>query len=156
VTKAEAALLALRDLAATVRTVNGYATDAGARVELSPFYSDMGDADEYLTLVYESSDLALDGKDLDGAMRSYQMEAVYHIDAHVRPDAGREAQQYARLKGDMRRAVLSLIGSRLRYDGAEIGSARYRGAALIPEARDAGVIGVRTTVAVRYTETVTH
>lgn len=154
-TKAEAALLALRDLAATVRTVNGYLTDAGARVEMSPFFSEMGD-DEYLTLVYESSDLALDGKDLDGAMRSYQMEAVYHIDAHVRPDAGREAQQYARLKGDMRRLVLSLVGSRLRYDGAEIGSARYRGAALIPEARDAGVIGVRTTVAVRYTETVTH
>lgn len=153
-TKAEAALLALRDLAATVRTVNGYATDAGVRVDVSPFFSEM--TDEYLTLVYESSDLALDGKDLDGAMRSYQMEAVYHIDAHVRPDAGREAQQYARLKGDMRRLVLSLVGSRLRYDGAEIGSARYRGAALIPEARDAGVIGVRTTVAVRYTETVTH
>lgn len=46
-TKAEAALLALRDLAATVRTVNGYLTDAGARVDVSPFFSEMGD-DEYL------------------------------------------------------------------------------------------------------------
>lgn len=153
---AELSLLAIADMVREIRTANGWQSEAGADVRLSPWFAEIADAQQTQALVYESSDTPVGGADLDGTMRKVRMEQVVFIEVYARPLHGREAQQYAQIKADLRRCILAPLGARLIYDGAEIGSIYFRGVSLIDEARALGLIGARCTVAVKYTENVQH
>lgn len=117
---AELSLLAIADMVREIRTANGWQSEAGADVRLSPWFAEIADAQQTQALVYESSDTPVAGADLDGTMRKVRMEQVVFIEVYARPLHGREAQQYAQIKADLRRCILAPLGARLIYDGAEL------------------------------------
>lgn len=153
---AELSMLAIADMVREIRTANGWQSEAGADVRLSPWFVEMADAQQTQTCIYELSDLQVDGKDLDGTARTNRMEQIISVEVYARPIFGREAQQYAQIKADLKRCIQKPIGARLNYGGSEIGSVFYRGTTLNEDARALGLIGATARVVVKYTETVQH
>ncbi len=155
----ERALLAIEALLLELRTANGYATEVGADVRLSPLFAELADDADWQTLVYTASESygakPDDDEGIVGNQRSYHLALVMHIDAHRRLDVPKTAQHAAQIRDEVRTAMLVRSG-RLLLDGVLVGAIRYLGNELITEALTKGVVGVRTRVRVTAQQSITH
>ena len=154
------ALAAIAALLAGVRTANSYSTEVGADVRKSFQFSELADDADWQTLVYTASETyttpgAPDAEGIAGNQRSYNLTLVIHIDAHRRLDGIETSDAAAAIKADVRRAMLVPSG-RLKLSGVEVGSIRYLGNELIPEALAYGALGIRNRVRVNAKQTITH
>lgn len=153
------ALQAIEALLSNVRTGNGYATEVGADIRLSPLFAELADDADWQTLVYTAREFygAKPEEDvgIDGGQRIYQLALDINIDAHQRLNAALAAQDAALIKADVRTVMLPRSG-RLLLDGVLVGAIRYLGNELIVDALTKGVLGIRTRVRVIAQQTVTH
>lgn len=149
----ERALLAVEVLLLQIRTANGYVTESGANVLVSPVYVDMEDGADWETLVYVASEInTADGKgeqtSIAGNMRTYWSVMTINIDVHTRIDPVRAGVQVEQIKDDVRAAMLPEHGI-LYLSGARVGSLHYIGSTLITDLLGAGVIGLRSQAVVK-------
>lgn len=157
----ERALLAVEALLLPIRTANGYTTESGANVLVSPVYAEMEDGEDWETLVYVASEVYSVASNsetptaLAGNMRTYWAALTINIDVHTRIDAQRAAQQVERIKDEVRGAMLPASGV-LLLDSVRVGSLSYIGNSLITDLLASGVIGSRAQVLVRAQQSITH
>lgn len=155
-TGGELALLALEQLVIPIRTSNGWRTEIGENVRLSPIYSDFKDETQSMTMISEASEaLGKDGVGIQGNMRDYRVALTFNVDSFCRMEAGRESVQVSQIKADHRKVFLVPSGI-LTYGGSRVGSIAILGTDLITQFQDGGVIGNRTRVLVEFVERVTH
>lgn len=157
----ERALLAIEALILPLRTANGYATESGSNVLVSPVYAEMEDGEDWETLIYVANEVYSVAANNDtptaiaGNMRTYWKTLTINIDVHTRIDAQRAAVQIEQIKDDVQGAMLPVSGV-LMLDSVRVGSLSYIGNTLITDLLGAGVIGSRAQVLVRAQQTITH
>lgn len=155
-TGGELSLLALEQLVIPIRTSNGWRTEIGENVRLSPIYAEFKDTSQSMTMISEASEeLGKAGAGIQGNMRDYRVALTFNVDSFCRLEAGRESVQVSQIKADHRKAFLVESGI-LKYDGVRVGSIAILGTELISSLIAGGVIGNRTRVLVEFVERVTH
>lgn len=159
-TTGELVLDAVAALLVPVRTAGGYLTEAGADVRHSPFFSAFKDAQQWLTLLYVSSEsygAKLDSEDgITGNQRIFQLSLQLNVDVFRRVDEVVAAKHFEQIKSEVRVALLPPSG-RLALEGVErAASIKYLGNELITEQLPAGVVGVRSRARVVVQERITH
>ena len=149
----ERALLAVEALLLTVSIFNGWQIDAGLQVRVSPVYVDLT-ADLYWdTQIYTSAEeiSGFQGGPVVSVSKRISVGHSINVDVYTAIDPGREAQQYQRIKGDIRKALSPASGGLTDATG-QIGQIEHLGATYILEKLDSGVIGVSTKIKINYIE----
>ncbi len=151
----ERALLGIKALLMPIRTASGYQTEVGADVALSLPNANISDDLYWRTLVYVADEVINDGAGIAGNFRTYSVKLTINIDVLTRSEDGNEGQQIERIKSEVRAAMLPQSGILLE-SGTRVGSLHYTGNLLITDLLSSGVLGLRSTVIVKFTEDVTH
>lgn len=149
----ERALLAIEALILPVGIANGWNTDAGLQVRVSPMFVDLTKDLYWETLIYTASEeiTGFQGGPVVAVSRRISVAHFVNVDTFTSIDPGREAQQFQRIKSDIRKALSPATGGLSDATG-QIGQVEHLGAAFITEKLDSGVIGVNTRIKVNYIE----
>lgn len=149
-THGERVIAALVAAVSAIRTAGSYLTDAGAVVLDTPAFREMARDEQWLTLVYESDEDVGNGAGAHGNGQSDVPIAVtVNIDVHWR--ATGPGSLYQRVKRDLRQALLP---GRINDANGPLGGLIVQGPSLITDQLEAGIVGLRQPVIVRYRERV--
>lgn len=149
----ERALLAVEALILPVGIANGWNTDAGLLVRVSPVFVDLTDDLYWETLVFTTDEQisGFQGGPVVAVSRRISVGHFIAISTYTAVDPGRESQQFQRIKSDHRKALSPATGG-LSDALGQIGQIEHIGATFIPDKLSAGVMGVSTQIKVNYIE----
>lgn len=149
----ERALLAVEALLLPVGIANGWNTDAGLQVRVSPVFVDLTKDLYWETLVFTNEEQisGFQGGPVVAVSRRISVGHFITVATFTATDPGREAQQFQRIKGDHRKALSPATGGLYDASGA-IGQIEHIGSTFIAEKLDTGVMGVSTQIKVNYIE----
>jgi hypothetical protein len=147
------AIESIGELVRQVRLVDGWLTDAGVNVLLSPVSAELGDEGYSLALVYALDEVVTgyQGGPAVAATQRMEIELPIVVDVLMPSQPGRESVQFHRIAYDLRRA-LSPKNGELCDDIGVIGQIEHGGASAILDATEAGAVGCQTRVTIRYIE----
>jgi len=147
-THGQKVLRAVAALVTAVRTSAGYATEAGADVQIqSPAFFTPPELGDQVTLVYSPEKQRTPSI----GNREYPVAMTVGIDALVKRVVGTETDQLELLDLDLVKA-LQPENMRLLYEGARLGSIVIVETVTITDLVESGWIGLRVTLRANYRE----
>ena len=147
-THGQKVLRAVAAMVAAVRTSAGYATEAGANVQIqAPAFFVPPELGDCITLVYS----ATKERSPSIANRETPVSMTVGVDALVKRQPGQESDQLEALDADLAQA-LQPENMRLLYEGARLGSIAITETVTISDLVESGWIGLRVTLRANFRE----